>query len=290
MKTTSYQYGGMLPGGLQNAGVPQSVNVSRKKNNRCSSYHKQNNQKKLPKKRLNYNPREIRNSLMLANKSQSAGRVVCQAKAKLSSLLKCKGTGMYNERELANAVIHARRMVYCAQMKNRNLKKEEQLQKRYAKQEEAEEQKQRREVKRKVQQKQHVLEQKLKMEKLQKMRRQKQHHEEVIRKRRMNRLAEKGKMDEADMEYQKNMDRDSQSDSAANYYAVCLPMDGVELELSEDVMGRTEEQLEQQAEMMIQAELNMMGITAAIPDLSCLAMPEAASGTTAEAVAVDIVV
>ena len=67
---------------------------------------------------------------------------------------------MYNERELANAVIHARRMVYCAQMKNRNLKKEEQLQKRYAKQEEAEEQKQRREVKRKVQQKQHVLEQK----------------------------------------------------------------------------------------------------------------------------------
>ena len=81
MKTTSYQYGGMLPGGLQNAGVPQSVNVSRKKNNRCSSYLKQNNQKKLPKKRLNYNPREIRNNLVLANKSQSAGRVVCQAKA-----------------------------------------------------------------------------------------------------------------------------------------------------------------------------------------------------------------
>ena len=61
-------------------------------------------------------------------------------------------------------------------------------------------------------------------------------------------------------------------------------------EKNDKVFISVKDALEQQAEMMIQAELNMMGITAAIPDLSCLAMPEAASGTTAEAVAVDIVV
>ena len=152
MKTTSYQYGGLPVGGIQNTGVSRNLSISQTNKKRTSQIRK-NNDKKLPKKQLNYNPREIRNALMLASKSESAGRVVCQAKGKLSSLLKCKGTGMYHERELSNAIVHARRMVQCAQMKNRNLKKEEQLQRGYEKEAEMEKQNKRREMKTKVQQK-----------------------------------------------------------------------------------------------------------------------------------------
>ena len=270
MKTASYQFGGLSAGVNRNTGVPQSISLSNSTEKRTNSVRK-NTQKQRPKKHLNYNPREIRNNLALAKDSQSVGRVVCMAKAKLTSLLKCKGTGMYNERELSNAIVHARRMVHCAQMKNRNLKKEEQLQKRYAKEAETEEKQQREEVKRKVRQKKRVIEQKVRMEKLQQVRRQKQHEEEIIRRRRVNRLTERSKMDEADQEYKNNQNRGcGEGDSNAGYYAVSLPMDGIELELSEEALQLSEEQMEQQAELMLQAEFGMTGIAASMPDLSSL--------------------
>ncbi len=276
MKTTSCQYGGLPVAGIQNTGVSRNLSISQTNKKRTSQIRK-NNDKKLPKKHLNYNPREIRNALMLASKSESAGRVVCQAKGKLSSLLKCKGTGMYHERELSNAIVHARRMVQCAQMKNRNLKKEEQLQRGYEKEAEMEKQNKRREMKTKVQQKKRVLEQKFKMEKMQNVRRQKQHMEEMIRRKRIHRLSEQGKMNEADMEYQKNMNRDSgQNFSHVNNHTLYLPLEGVELELSEEAVAMTEEQLNHQVEMMIQAELGTMS---AMPDLSSLPMADFASGS-----------
>ncbi len=97
--------------------------VSTNSTRRTASSRK-SQQKKTPKKHVNYNPREIRSALMRATKSQSAGQVLCQARSKLANLAKCKGTGMYNESELSSAIIHAKRMVSCAKMKTKNLKQE----------------------------------------------------------------------------------------------------------------------------------------------------------------------
>ena len=288
MKATSYQFSGVSAGVGLSGGNVQNVNVSgnKKKINNA----KKNNQKKMPKKQLNYNPREIRNALLLAHDSQSAGRVLVQAKGKLSSLAKWKGSGQFDETQLTNAITHARRMVQCAQMKNRNLTKEEQLQKRYAHQEKMEEQKKRIEIKHQVQQKKMVLEQKQKMAKIQKVQKERQHMEEILRKRRMNRLKERGKMNEADEEYRKNMGRCSDENNPnGNYDTVYPPVSGVEMELSEEAINMTEQQMEQQAEMMMQAAIDVT-MTTATPNLSEFSSAEAAltSGTALEGGTVDL--
>ena len=288
MKATSYQFSGLSTGSGLSGGKIQNVNVSKNKN---ANNVKKSNQKKMPKKHLNYNSREIRNALLLAHESQSAGRVLVQAKGKLSSLLKWKGSGQFDEAQLANAITHARRMVQCAQMKNRNLKKEEQLQKRYSHQEKMEEQKKRIEIKHQVQQKKIVLEQKEKMAKIQKVQKERQHMEEILRKRRMNRLKERGKMNEADEEYRKNMGRSSGENSPnANYDTVYLPVEGIEVELSEEAINLTEQQLKQQAEMMMQAAIDATMVTVS-PDLSEFSSVEAAlsAGSALEGGAVDLV-
>lgn len=289
MKATSYQFSGLSTGsGLSGRNI-QNYNVSQ--NKKKTNNIKKNNQKKMPKKHLNYNPREIRNALLLAHDSQSAGRVLVQAKGKLSSLAKWKGSGQFDETQLTNAITHARRMVQCAQMKNRNLRKEEQLQKRYAHQEKMEEEKKRIEVKHQVQQKKMVLEQKQKMAKIQKVQKERQHMEEILRKRRMNRLKERGKMNEADEEYRKNMGRCSGENSPnVNYETVSLPVAGVEMKLSEEALNMTEQQMEQQAEMMIQAAIDVT-VTTAMPNLSEFSSVEAAvtGGAALEGGTVDLV-
>lgn len=276
MNGTSYQWGG-ISGGM---GVNQGA-VSVRSRELPGRAKKPNpvripKPKKCPPKHLNYNSREIRNALVLAHDSQSAGRVACQARSKLSSLLRCKGTGMFHESELSNAIGHARRMVRCAQVKSRNLKKEEDLRRRYAKQEEAQEQKQEREIKTKIQRKKRVLEQQVRMEKMECVRRKKQHEEEIIRRRRMNRLAEKSEMDEADMEYKNNMRREAERNIyQGNPQTLEFPAEGAALELSEAALVHSEEQIEQQLEMMLQAELAMAALSVT-PDVAAVSMPDAA--------------
>ena len=71
------------------------------------------------------------------------------------------------------------------------------------------------------------------------------------------------------MEYKKNMGNAANSSDGAEFERVYIPMDGVEVELSEDGMELTEAQIEaqieQQVEMMIAAEL---AGAAAMPDSS----------------------
>ena len=61
MKATSYQFSGVSAGVGLSGGKVQNVNVSKNKNKTNNA--KKANQKKMPKKQLNYNPREIRNAL-----------------------------------------------------------------------------------------------------------------------------------------------------------------------------------------------------------------------------------
>lgn len=280
MKLTSYSASGISMGSMQNMTI--STN--------STNYNKmirKSTQKKITRKQLNYNPREIRSALMRASKAQSAGKVLCQAKSKLSSLLKCKGTGQYNETELTNAIIHARRMVRCAQMKTRNLKQEEQLQKKYAKEAKEDEQSRKNEIKLRVKQKERNLEQKANIEKQQKTLKQKTRNQELIRKRRMHRNMERGKMDEADMEYKKNMGRDSHENTATAGYEF-VPLEGVDLELSNEGIKLTEEQIEQQIEMMVEAELSMG--SAGVDVSGGMAMAASGGGEAVEGAVVDVAV
>lgn len=143
----------------------------------------------IRQKKLNYNSREIRGFLLRAVRSQTAGLVLNTAKSKLVSLLKCKGTGMYSENELNAAIGHARRMVRCAQLKLRNLTKEEQQQARNEKaiQKEAADPH---------------------LDKLQKTLRRKQRKLALEHKRRMHRNLEMAKLNRADEEYRNRQTRD----------------------------------------------------------------------------------
>lgn len=256
MRVTAYSY---AASGVSNGGSMQG-NVSTNRTRYTSGSRKSSNQK-AKKKPVKYNPREIRNALTQASKAQSAGRVLCQAQTKLTSLLKCKGTGQYNERELANAIVHARRMVRCARMKTKNLKQEEQIQRKHAKEAKAEEQQRKNDLKVRVKQKEQNLRQKARLEKLQKLQKQKQKQMELEQRRRLHRILEKGEMDEADLEYTKGMSDSEDGPEIMAYQPAYYPAAGVELELSDDGMELTEAQIEaqieQQVEMMVRAELAM---------------------------------
>ena len=248
MQVTSYNTSGVSTVGMQGS-------VSTNSTRRTSPTRKKND--KVKKKKVKYNPREIRAALMYAHKSQSAGQVLCQAKSKLTNLLKCKGTGQYNESELNSAILHAKRMVRCAHMTTRNLKQEEQLQKRYDKEQAIDEKQHKNNMKLRAKQKEENLKIKEKNEKIQKVQKQKRHVQELMQKRRMHRISERGKMDEADLEYKKNMDRSARGDEFVSEYEIpFIPVEGVELELSEGGLELTEEQIEQQIERMMAVELS----------------------------------
>lgn len=270
MKVNSYSAAGVASGSMQgtvSAGSTGKTSPASRKNN-----------SKAKKKNVNYNPREIRSALLRAKRSQSSGQVLAQAKGKLVSLLKAKGTGQYNESQLTAAIVHAKRMVRCAQMKTQNLKQEEQLQKRQAKETKAEEQQQKNDIKLRVKRKEQNLKQKAKSEKTHRNQKQKRQQQELMQKRRLNRSKELEKLDEADLEYKKNMANSGDSSEGMDSAMAYLPQDGVELVLSEDGMELTEaqleQQIEQQVEQMVAAE---MAAVTAMPDVS-FRMDAAAGG------------
>ena len=161
--------------------------------------------KKTPNKKLNYNPREISGQLIRVKKAQNAAVVLTRAKAKVALLARQGGSGQYSQREVANALTHARSMVRCAQLKVRNLKMEEQEHKSYEKKNGAKDQQRKAEVKRRVAQKERRLESKIAAKEMQEATRKKREYNEIMQKRRMHRSQEQGKINEADMKYIKGM-------------------------------------------------------------------------------------
>lgn len=212
-------------GVTRTAGSISGVQADRK-----NAFRMQKTQNKVVKKRVNYNSREVRNALLRTCKSQSAGMVLTSAKAKLSNLLKCKGTGQYDEKELNTAIVHARRMVRCAQLKVRNLKKEEQIRQRFEKA--ADREKQDRSV-----------------SKLQQAARERERQLELARKRRRNRSVEKGKMDAADEEYKNRQQQDNRDENSAAFQNVSFQAADVELFISRQGIELSEEQLMQMTEL-----------------------------------------
>lgn len=246
------------------------------------------------KKRLNYNHREISGQLIRAKKAQSAATVQTRAKTRLSSLLRCAGTGQYDQRELANAIAHARRMVQCAKLKVNNLREEELEQRKHKSQNGSKDQQKQNEVKRRVAQKERELKSKVAIEQMQDASIEKRRRNEMMQKRRMHRSQERGKMNEADMKYIKaQMENDNCGSSYYNEDS------GIALDISSTAAAMSELQmLEQQVQMEVEAQVEAemalemgsgtysgsMGSTSATPGADA----SAASGAEASPIDVSV--
>lgn len=254
MKISSYSASGLA------TGTSPFMSISIKNMNGTTSIIKKSSSSGK-KKQLNYNPREISSAILRASKAQSAGRVAVQAKSKLSSLMKCKGTGQYNESELNIAIAHAKRMVLCAQMKQRNLRREEQDKKQYENEAKAEQRQKKSELKARASRKERDLEQKENIERMQRIQRQKTQKRELQRQKRAHRNAELNKLNEADMEYfrqQLRGLREPCSGGAAT--GATLDLSAEAMQMAELQMAQRAEQMtEQQIEQQIAAEMGMSG-------------------------------
>ena len=200
-----------------------SITTGNAKTAKVSSFGKG---KAQTKKAIKYNSKEISSQLLRAKKSRTAATVLSKAKSSVSNLQRCLGTGEYDDGEVRIALAHAKRMVKCAQSKVNNLKEEENLQRKYEREKKVKERQQKSEVKRRAHQKERNLEQKIASEELQKIQKEKSQRQEILRKRRLHRNEEHGKVSEADMKYLK-----STIDYMQNGYSV--QTDSVTVQLSD---------------------------------------------------------
>ena len=158
--------------------MKQKIEISKK---RYSSV-KKNSKKKKAKKKLNYNSREIATQLARASRSVGASLVLIRASSNLATLQKKLVTGDYDMNEMRAAIAHARSMVRCARLKKNNLLEEENLE-REGKQKGGSDNISREQRARQIMQR------------------------ELKKMRRRNRIKEKGKIDDAQRRYTRDMSR-----------------------------------------------------------------------------------
>lgn len=156
---------------------------------------------KVKKKSLNYNHREISQRILRASKPASAATVLASARSKLGSLRRCQGTGQYNEQELTNAIIHARRMVQCASKKVQNLKGEEIEKKRLERRSSTEDTVRKVEARQRIERKEQQLKQELLQKETMQMQKEKREWMELKQKEKWNRNNERSKVNDANMKY-----------------------------------------------------------------------------------------
>lgn len=219
-----------------------------------TSYIRRTANKKMKKKQLNYNHREISSQILRASKARTASSVLARAKSKLSSLKRCQGTGQYNETELEYAIAHARRMVQCAAKKAQNLKEEEMMQSRLEREHNTDELVRKAEVRQRAARKEQQLEQKLVMKEVQQNRKMKKEWQELARKQSTNRNRERGKIHEADMKYIKAK---IESMKEQGYSSDCSEIAELQGCLSEIARQEIKLQMEQETESLTGMDGNM---------------------------------
>lgn len=257
--SSSYTASGIATGAMPAMNVSTgSINSTR--------HVARNSNRQVKKKQLNYNPRELSSAILRAHKAQAAGRVTAMAKMKLSSLLKCKGTGQYNEGELATAIAHAKAMVRCGQLKTQNLRQEEREKKHFEAEVKAELRQEKNKIKARVARKERDLEQKSSVERMNRVQKEKSQKRELMRKKKFHRSHERSKLNEADMDYLKQKIHDMRSEGSA---AETTP--GVTLDLSAEAMQMTDVQLQAQIAAEMEAAGGEMG-GAAMADIGSAGM------------------
>lgn len=81
--------------------------------------------KEKKKKNIGYDYRELSNKIMKANTPYSAGQAAATASIKIATLAKKLYTGDYDDQEIKNAIIHAKRMERAAKKRLKNMQDEE---------------------------------------------------------------------------------------------------------------------------------------------------------------------
>ncbi len=239
MNVSSFTADGLTMGGMTSFTLStKSLSSKSKTTNRSS------NQRGTRK--LNYNPREISSAILRASKAQSAGRVTVLAKSKLSGLVKCKGNKQYNQGELNAAIAHAKRMVQCAQMKTQNLRQEERMKKRHEQEGKTEQRQEKNEIKARMAREERNMEQKSRIEHMQRVEKERSLKRELMRRKKLHRSQEQGKLNEADMDYLKQQLR-----GLDNPYSAFVST-GVSFDLSPEALQLTEAQIKQQIEVGVE--------------------------------------
>lgn len=154
------------------------------------------------KKKLQYNVRDISNQLRRTKKIRDTSEVMVRARAKVADLQRSLYSGQFDNNEVRAALIHARKMVNCAQMKLRHIREEEQFQKSAKKKKTAGNHQSGQKIKRKIAQKKQELKAEIAMEQTKQQQRETARAVELRRKKQMHRLTERSKLNEADMEYE----------------------------------------------------------------------------------------
>lgn len=228
-----------------------------------------------PKKKLNYNPREISGQLVRANKSRNAAVVLTRARMRLSSLHQAHATGQYKEAEVRIAMAHARKMVECSRLKVQNLKEEEILKGRNDRDKRIGEMQKKNEVKRRVRKKEQDARVKMSIEESQRVLKEKTKRQILLQKRRMHRNDERRKITEADLKYLEDQLRNNRAESEERYDGASLDLSMEAAQMSE--LQMIEQQIQQQVEMEV--ELEYAAIDAG--SISAAAMPAAAASLPA---------
>lgn len=79
----------------------------------------------VKKKNLGYDYRELSDKIMKASTPYSAGQAAASARIKIASLSKKLYTGDYDDQEIKNAIVHAKRMERAAKKRLKNMQEEE---------------------------------------------------------------------------------------------------------------------------------------------------------------------
>lgn len=276
-------------------GIPTGFSVKTTGTNTVSSQlammEKIRRKNQRPKKKLNYNSREIANQLQRASKSRNAAVVLTRAKSKVAVLQSAKASGQYKDADIRAALAHARRMVECSRIKVRNLKEEETLKTRNDRDHTTKEQKKKGEVKRRVHQKEKDIKLKMTIEENQQILKEKMRRQELNQKGRMHRSEEQGKITEADMKYLKGLGEHDQPVHSIDMGGVAL-----ELSLAAERMAelqRIEQQIEQQVEVEVEMEMSAMeaaGFDTAVTDATKMSGSASGEAAGTQGTAVDVMV
>ncbi len=227
-----------------------------------------------PKKKLNYNPREISGQLVRASKSRNAAVVLTRARMKLSVLHQAHASGQYSESEVRIAMAHARRMVECSRLKVQNLKEEEILKGRNDREQRAGEMHKKNEVKRRVRQRERDARVKMSIEETQRVLKEKTKRQLLLQKRRMHRNDEQRKITEADLKYLEDQLRNNQTENSTQYEGATLDLSMEASQMSE--LQMIEQQIQQQVEIEVELEYAAMdagGVSAAAMPSASASLP-----------------
>lgn len=210
----------------------QIKHTSNEYQSQIRSLKKMTEKNKKRKKKLNYNPREISSALRRTSKSGNAAVVLSKARAKLSTLLKCKSSGMYDDKELRIAIEHAEKLVRCGKMKVAHLKQEEQQRKLNDK---AEKQERKKHGETAQRSENHRKQELMQQEKVM-LRRIKDRERSLSQTSTDHRNKERKELDEADLEYMKRCIDNYRREQAAEAAQAAVSQDGIVREIGDGAL------------------------------------------------------